>query len=140
MPWQKGESGNKNGRPKLNEVEKKNVTYFKQQLRRYSKVALEELIKLMTNSVNEDVKFKCATYVLNHTYGKDFIAELDEQSNEQNITINLLSVGEQYTLTEQDKEDIEKAEQGIPLEKEEDMESWEMDSTDDDWEQDVYDG
>lgn len=63
-----------------------------------------------------------------------------KQENGQSIIINLLSTGEQYIPTEQDEQDIWKAENGIPLEKPEDMESWETDSTDEDWGEDVYDG
>ncbi|MBT9764456.1 hypothetical protein GPK73_08375 [Coprococcus comes] len=70
MAWKKGQSGNRTGRPKLNEVEKQNVSYFKKQLKKYSVSALEELFELMANSVNQDIRYKCATYILDRCYGK----------------------------------------------------------------------
>lgn len=90
MAWKAGESGNKKGRPVLNEVEKQNVTYFKQQLKKYSVLALEELFELMTNSINQDIRYKCATYILERCYGKDFIAEHSEEQN-KGIRIELVS-------------------------------------------------
>lgn len=90
MAWKKGKSGNIKGRPVLNEVEKQNVSYFKQQLKKYSVPALEELFELMTNSMNQEIKYKCATYILDRCYGKDFVAErLEEQSKD--IRIHLIT-------------------------------------------------
>lgn len=90
MAWKTGQSGNKKGRPRLDEVEKQNVSYFKQQLKKYSVPALEELFELMTNSINQDIRYKCATYILDRCYGKEFVAEkLEEQSKD--ITIKLIT-------------------------------------------------
>lgn len=90
MAWKTGQSGNRKGRPKLNEVEKQNVSYFKQQLKKYSVPALEELFELMTNSVNQDIRYKCATYLLDRCFGKDFVAERLEEQN-KDITIQLIT-------------------------------------------------
>ena len=90
MAWKTGQSGNKKGRPKLDEVEKQNVSYFKQQLKKYSVPALEELFELMTSSMNQEIRYKCATYILDRCYGKDFVAErLEEQSKD--IRIHLIT-------------------------------------------------
>ena len=106
MAWKTGQSGNKKGRPRLDEVEKQNVSYFKQKLKEYSVPALEELFELMTNSFNQDIKYKCATYILDRCYGKDFIAEkLEEQSKD--ITIKLIT----RQGTEVDQALIDKEEQ-----------------------------
>lgn len=90
LAWKTGQSGNRKGRPKLNEVEKQNVSYFKQQLKKYSVPALEELFELMTNSVNQDIRYKCATYLLDRCFGKDFVAERLEEQN-KDITIQLIT-------------------------------------------------
>lgn len=90
MAWKTGQSGNKKGRPRLDEVEKQNVSYFKQRLKEYSVPALEELFELMTNSINQDIRFKCATYILDRCYGKDFVAEKLEEQN-KDITIKLIT-------------------------------------------------
>lgn len=91
MAWKIGQSGNRNGRPRLNEVEKQNVSYFRQQLKKYSVPALEELYELMTNSLNQDIRYKCATYILDRCFGKDFVAEKLEEQN-QDIRIQLVTV------------------------------------------------
>ena len=91
MAWKIGQSGNRNGRPRLNEVEKQNVSYFRQQLKKYSVPALEELYELMTKSLNQDIRYKCATYILDRCFGKDFVAEKLEEQN-QDIRIQLVTV------------------------------------------------
>ena len=90
MAWKTGQSGNKKGRPRLDEVEKQNVSYFKQQLKKYSVPALEELFELMTNSINQDIRYKCATYILDRCFGKDFVAERLEEQN-KDLTIRLIT-------------------------------------------------
>lgn len=126
MAWKKGQSGNRKGRPKLNEVEKQNVTFFKQQLKKYSVPALEELFELMTNSINQDIRYKCATYILDRCYGKDFVAEKLEEQN-KDITIKLIT----RQGTEVDQALIDKEEQ----------EMWNeaiMEDDTDDWGSDIY--
>lgn len=105
MAWKKGQSGNRKGRPKLNEVEKQNVTFFKQQLKKYSVPALEELFELMTNSINQDIRYKCATYILDRCFGKDFVAERLEEQN-KDIRIQLIATGETYQPNETDEQEI----------------------------------
>lgn len=107
MAWKTGQSGNKKGRPRLDEVEKQNVSYFKQQLKKYSVPALEELFELMTNSINQDIRYKCATYILDRCYGKEFVAErMEEQSKD--IKIQLITrQGTEVDQTLIDKEEQE---------------------------------
>lgn len=107
MAWKTGQSGNKKGRPRLDEVEKQNVSYFKQRLKEYSVHALEELFELMKNSFNQDIKYKCATYILDRCYGKDFVAEKLEEQN-KDITIQLITrQGTEVDQTLIDKEEQE---------------------------------
>ena len=107
MAWKTGQSGNKKGRPRLDEVEKQNVSYFKTQLKKYSVPALEELFELMTNSINQDIRFKSATYILDRCYGKEFVAErMEEQSKD--IKIQLITrQGTEVDQTLIDKEEQE---------------------------------
>lgn len=107
MAWKTGQSGNRKGRPRLDEVEKQNVSYFKTQLKRYSVPALEELFELMTNSINQDIRYKCATYILDRCYGKEFVAErMEEQSKD--IKIQLITrQGTEVDQTLIDKEEQE---------------------------------
>lgn len=107
MAWKTGQSGNKKGRPRLDEVEKQNVSYFKTQLKKYSVPALEELFELMTNSINQDIRYKCATYILDRCYGKEFVAERLEEQN-KDITIRLITrQGKEVDQTLIDKEEQE---------------------------------
>ena len=126
MAWKTGQSGNKKGRPKLDEVEKQNVSYFKQQLKKYSVPALEELFELMTNSINQDIRYKCATYILDRCYGKEFVAErMEEQSKD--IKIQLITrQGTEVDQTLIDKEEQELWNEAI------------MEDDTDDWGSDIY--
>ena len=120
MAWKTGQSGNKKGRPRLDEVEKQNVSYFKTQLKKYSVPALEELFELMTNSINQDIRFKCATYILDRCYGKEFVAERMEEQN-KDITIKLIT----RQGTEVDQALIDKEEQELWNEAmEDDTDDW----------------
>ena len=99
---------------------------FKQRLKEYSVPALEELFELMTNSINQDIRFKCATYILDRCYGKDFVAEKLEEQN-KDITIKLIT----RQGTEVDQALIDKEEQ----------EMWNeaiMEDDTDDWGTDIY--
>ena len=126
MAWKTGQSGNKKGRPKLDEVEKQNVSYFKTQLKKYSVPALEELFELMTNSINQDIRYKCATYILDRCYGKEFVAErMEEQSKD--IKIQLITrQGTEVDQTLIDKEEQELWNEAI------------MEDDTDDWGSDIY--
>lgn len=121
MAWKKGQSGNRKGRPKLNEVEKQNVTFFKQQLKKYSVPALEELFELMTNSINQDIRYKCATYILDRCFGKDFVAERLE---EQNKDIKIQLVTRQGTEVDQALIDKEEQEMWNEAIMEDDTDDW----------------
>ena len=126
MAWKTGQSGNKKGRPRLDEVEKQNVSYFKTQLKKYSVPALEELFELMTNSINQDIRYKCATYILDRCYGKEFVAErMEEQSKD--IKIQLITrQGTEVDQTLIDKEEQELWNEAI------------MEDDTDDWGSDIY--
>lgn len=110
MPWIKGQSGNKGGRPVLNEVEKQNVSYFKEELKRHSVIALEELVNLMVNSQNPEMKYKCSTYILDRCYGRDFVAERMEEQN-KDIRIHLVTVQNNEVDSEWIEEQIKEAEE-----------------------------
>ena len=126
MAWKTGQSGNKKGRPKLDEVEKQNVSYFKTQLKKYSVPALEELFELMTNSINQDIRYKCATYILDRCYGKEFVAErMEEQSKDIKIQW-ITRQGTEVDQTLIDKEEQELWNEAI------------MEDDTDDWGSDIY--
>ena len=122
LAWKTGQSGNKKGRPKLDEVEKQNVSYFKKQLKKYSVPALEELYELMTNSINQDIRYKCATYILDRCYGKDFVAEKMDEEKNRGIKIQLITrQGTEVDQTIIDKEEQEMWNEAIM---EDDTDDW----------------
>ena len=106
---------------KLSDSELRGKTeYFKKQLKKYSVSALEELFELMANSVNQDIRYKCATYILDRCYGKDFVAERLEEQN-KDIRIQLIT----RQGTEVDQSLIDKEEQELWNEAiEEDTDDW----------------
>lgn len=77
--------------------------------------------------------------------------ESGKDVRQQPVIINLVPTGEPTPITEQDEQDIWKAENGIPLTDIKDMEEWNTDdseiwneegieSEEDDWGNEVYDG
>lgn len=104
MPWEKGQSGNKNGRPALNEKQKQNVAIFKKRLKEHSVVALDELINMMMTTTNQELKYKICTYILDKTYGKNFIAEQFDEKDDT-ININLIPVPSDRNIIYQDDTD-----------------------------------
>ena len=109
MAWKKGQSGNKKGRPRLNEIEKQNVEYFKEQLKKYSVDALDVLHKLLLESFNQDIKFKCAKYILDRTYGTNFVAEQNIETDKE-LKVVLISKNGKDVDTEEIEELISEEE------------------------------
>lgn len=74
--------------------------------------------------------------------------ESGKDVRQQPVIINLVPTGESTPITEQDEKDIWKAENGIPLTDNKDMEEWNTDDSEiwneeineDEWGSEVYDG
>ncbi|HIX99550.1 MAG TPA: hypothetical protein H9974_08530 [Candidatus Dorea intestinigallinarum] len=114
MAWQKGTSGNPRGRPRHNEIEKQNKENFEQELKKYSSEALETIVELIHSPLNHSLRFKASVWVLEHIYGKDFHIEdlAGAQATGQNVTINVIPIGSDFEITEEDAELIRRAEAG----------------------------
>ena len=54
MAWAKGESGNKNGRPKLTDAEKQQKAEFQRLLKSSTVDALESIIQIANDRYNKD--------------------------------------------------------------------------------------
>lgn len=90
MPFEKGKSANPKGRPKRSEEEKQLKQSFIDELKKHSMTALENLVNIANDSsnLNKD-RLKANTWILEHTFGENFIAIEDEKSFE-NITVNII--------------------------------------------------
>lgn len=109
----------KKGRPVLNELEKQHRTYFIQQLKKYSVSALEELFDMMMNSNSQEIKYKCATYILDKCYGKEFVAD-GKETQDNELVVRLISVPAKEIDFKQAENEIRQVEQNM-------CESWEND-------------
>lgn len=137
--WQKGQSGNLNGRPVRNEKEKANIAYFKKKLAQYSVEALEELYRLMNHSLNHEIVYKCCTYILDRYIGKEPLFDLEQEKNNV-FKLEIVSVPGKEGMSEQDRKDIWEAENSI-LDDEQSGQEWDTgDILDEEWGNDVYHG
>lgn len=136
--WKSGKSGNPKGRPRRSETEKQQIEEFKQKLKEYSVDAVEVLHSLMMGAFDSSTRFRCATWILEKTYGTSLVAV--EEGTEQEKTINIILnpvQGLEIDMEEAEKE-IWTIENNMNY-AEEQNNDWELD-LDEDWGEDsVYD-
>lgn len=124
------------GRPPLSRGTKNRKKEFDERLSAYSLSALDNVIDIADKAYNTETRLKANIFLLDKALGKSYALNGEENHNNE-LTVHLVTVGEQYTPTEQEKQDIWKAEQGLEFTKPDDMEDWETE--DNDWGNDVYD-
>lgn len=91
MAWKKGQSGNKAGRPRRNEEEKRNIQEFRKKLREHSLEALDIVIDIMESSFDQNLRFKACMFIIDKTFGREYVAEqVEEQARK--VEIKLLPV------------------------------------------------
>jgi len=95
--------------------------------------AFETILSIMRFSMDSSVRLKASTYILNKLIPDGF--SLDEEMK-KNIEVQIHVVDSESKITEQDEQDIWKAENGIPLNNAKDMEEWDIEE----WGNEVYTG
>ena len=112
---------------------------FNTLVREHSEDALQNILRLSKYADDENIRLKASTWIAEKLVGRNYSVANEERLIEHNneLTVHLVTVGEQYTPTEQEKQDIYKAEQGQEFTKPDDFEDWETE--DNDWGNDVYD-
>lgn len=88
MPFQKGESGNKQGRPKLNNEQKKESESFKRLLKESTVPALEGIIAIANDEKNRN-RFNACKFIIEKAFGPN-VAILDDDSNNEPLTIQVV--------------------------------------------------
>lgn len=88
MPFQKGVSGNKSGRPRQTPEEKEERERFKQLLKSATVTALENIIQIANDRYSRD-RFKANAYLIDKAYGNNavFLSEGMEDNEPVQIII-----------------------------------------------------
>lgn len=81
MAWAKGESGNKNGRPKLTDAEKQQKAEFQRLLKSSTVGALESIIQIANDRYNKD-RFNACKFIIEKAYGANTAFLLDDSEEE----------------------------------------------------------
>lgn len=89
MPFKKGQSGNKRGRPPKSEYERYCQKEFEKALKECSPDALEVLVSLMRRGDNS-TRLKAAQFILDKSFGSAGGFLLDKEPERQSLTINLI--------------------------------------------------
>lgn len=143
MAWKKGESGNRKGRPRRTEKEKMQVEQFREQLQMYSVEALETLVNILRYSLNQELQYKVGIYILNRTFGTEFVAVSDLSEDKTiNLVMNVVK-GKEIDSQLADKEVSQTLSEGVMFEDEKASDVWNMLSDDeqddwDGWDEDIY--
>lgn len=127
------------GRKRRTEHERDSIRKFNALVREHSEDALQNILRLSKYADDENIRLKASTWIAEKLVGRNYSVANEERLIEHNneLTVHLVTVGEQHTLTEQEEQDIYKAEQGQEFTKPDDFEEWETE--DNDWGNDVYD-
>ena len=143
MAWKKGESGNRKGRPRRTEKEKMQVEQFREQLQMYSVEALETRVNILRYSLNQELQYKVGIYILNRTFGTEFVAVSDLSEDKTiNLVMNVVK-GKEIDSQLADKEVSQTLSEGVMFEDEKASDVWNMLSDDeqddwDGWDEDIY--
>jgi len=94
MPFQKGQSGNKKGRPKQTDEQKDERTRFQALLREATHPAMESIIAIACDERSRD-RFKACQFIIDKAFGANTAFLTDDGSSEP-ITIHIVrsSAGE----------------------------------------------
>ena len=111
MAFKKGQSGNPKGRRRQSEEEKNLKVEFIKQLKHYAPEALNTLFEIMQDTKSKD-RLKAAQYIIEKTFGNNFIA-MEDENQEEEIVVRIIKC---------DKDN--KKEQG--QEEKEELEGWEI--------------
>lgn len=83
MPWEKGQSGNVSGRPKLNPE-------LKQKLKQLGEESLSVIESLMRSAEDASIRLKAAQYLSDRAFGKPHQAVDMEMTGDISLTVRLI--------------------------------------------------
>lgn len=121
--------------------EREQQKQFDKAVRKYGVKAIQNIINIAEHSLDARTRLQANEFLVEKAVGKDYRAyEKDDEMERdtRNITINLITEGKSYVVSEQDEkeiQDIENEDKSMLCDDTEDV--WEID--DDDWENEIYD-
>lgn len=121
--------------------EREQKQQFDKAVKKYGVKAIQNIINIAEHSLDARTKLHANEFLVEKAVGKDYKAfEKDDEMERDthNITINLITEGKSYVVSEQDEkeiQDIENEDKSMLCDDTEDV--WEID--DDDWGNEIYD-
>lgn len=85
MPYQKGESGNRNGRPKQTSEQKEQSARFRALIKQATIPALESVIEIAGDRRHKD-RLSACRFIIEKAYGANAVFAADDEP----ITINII--------------------------------------------------
>ena len=82
------------GRPVLSRGTKQRKKEFDSRLSAYSLTALNNVIEIAEKAFNTETRLRANTYILDHTYGKDYTVfkqEQEQSDTEMKIRLNIVN-------------------------------------------------
>jgi hypothetical protein len=107
MPFEKGTSGNPNGRPRLNDAEREEAEKLKKAAKKMSRTALKSLYNDFlcntSRAIRPETKLKAIELILRFSYGFNGILKIDNEMQDNELVITLKQAEPHYF--EKNKED-----------------------------------
>lgn len=107
MPFEKGTSGNPNGRPRLNDAEREEAEKLKKAAKKMSRTALKSLYNDFlcntSRAIRPETKLKAIELILRFAYGFNGILKIDNEMQDNELVITLKQAEPHYF--EKNKED-----------------------------------
>ena len=117
MPFEKGRSGNPQGRPKQTAEQKSQKEQFKKLLKSSTVEALQSIIQIANDRYNKD-RFNACKYIIDKAYGSNTAFLLDGNEESTPTVIHVVPYGKENEVW--DEADWEKEWDETPDESEDD--------------------
>ncbi len=108
MPFQKGVSGNKSGRPRQTPEEKEERERFKTLLKSATVTALENIIQIANDRYSRD-RFKANAYLIDKAYGNNAVFLSEDMEDIEPVVIRVVPYQKETENNEDENTDWEES-------------------------------